>query len=97
MKANETKSAQAQNESVKNAQVNNTNEEAKPKSLKSLANDESKREMFGKEAAIRACKTAFDIDGGATRNFIHSLGFSAQLFKGLTQVQKMPLHPVHRI
>lgn len=85
MKANElsAQSAQAIENAQKDVQVINESAAAKPKSAKSLANDESKREMFSKESALRAVKTAFDIPESETRKYILSLSFSPNLFKSL--------------
>jgi hypothetical protein len=53
-------------------------------SLKSLANNESKAEMYGKKTALSSIKTAYDVKEGNTRAYINSLGFSANMFKSLT-------------
>lgn len=53
-------------------------------SLKSLANNESKAEMFSKKTALTAIKSAYDVKEGNCRAYINSLGFSANVFKSLT-------------
>lgn len=52
--------------------------------LKSLANNESKMEMFSKKTALTAIKSAYDVKEGNCRAYINSLGFSANVFKSLT-------------
>lgn len=84
--ANELKNAQNNVQGIKEsakAQVINNESNAKPRALKNLANDESKREMFSKTAALKAVKTAFDTKESSTRAFVLSLGFTANAFKAL--------------
>lgn len=53
-------------------------------SLKSLANNESKAEMFSKKTALSAIKSAYDVKESSCRAYISDLGFSANVFKSLT-------------
>lgn len=73
--------------------TNNTNSannvvnatEQKPRSLKCLANDAAKAEMFSLKQATAAVKNAYDQDKERkdTRAYVESLGFSANVFKSL--------------
>ncbi len=53
--------------------------------LKSLANIESKLEMFSPKAALNAVKNAYDLDKDSkgTRAYIESLGYTAKVLKAL--------------
>lgn len=53
-------------------------------SLKSLANAESKQEMFSKKTALTAIKSTYDVKESNCRAYINELGFSANVFKSLT-------------
>ena len=84
------------NESTANVQVINTTTKAtatekaakaaeeRPRSLKCLANDESKLEMFSKPRALAAVKTMFDNKDSNTRKYLIGLCFSANLLKSLS-------------
>jgi hypothetical protein len=67
-----------------NTTNNNTNEQ-KTRSLKCLANDAAKAEMFSLKQATAAVKNAYDQDKERkdTRAYIEQLGFSANVFKSL--------------
>lgn len=56
----------------------------KPRSLKCLANDESKAEMFSKPRALSAVKSMFDVKNSKTREYLTGLCFSANLLKSLS-------------
>lgn len=64
-----------------NVVVNNT----KQRSLKCLANDAARAEMFSLKQATAAVKNAYDLDKDKkdTRAYIEQLGFSANMFKSL--------------
>ena len=71
-----------------NANVNVNNQsanEVKARSLKCLANDAAKAEMFSLKGATNAVKNAYDADKERkdTRAYIEGLGYSAQMFKQL--------------
>ena len=70
--------------SANNVVVNNATEQ-KPRSLKCLANDAAKAEMFSLKQATAAVKNAYDQDKERkdTRAYVESLGFSANAFKSL--------------
>lgn len=70
--------------SANNVVVNNATEQ-KPRSLKCLANDAAKAEMFSLKQATAAVKNAYDMDKERkdTRAYVESLGFSANTFKAL--------------
>lgn len=70
--------------SANNVVVNNATEQ-KPRSLKCLANDAAKAEMFSLKQATAAVKNAYDMDKERkdTRAYVESLGFSANAFKSL--------------
>lgn len=78
-----TTTTQNTNNNTNNA--NNVNN-VKAKSLKCLANDAAKAEMFSLKQATAAVKNAYDLDKEKkdTRAYIESLGFSANVFKALT-------------
>lgn len=65
--------------------VTNNATEQKPRSLKCLANDAAKAEMFSLKQATAAVKNAYDQDKERkdTRAYVESLGFSANVFKSL--------------
>ena len=93
MKANNENGAQSattNNNAQNNVQVLNESAAAKPRSLKCLANDESKAEMYSLPAAVRACKTAYDIKESKTREYLHSIGFTAQTWKAITADDLQP-------
>lgn len=67
-----------------NVVINNATEQ-KPRSLKCLANDAAKSEMFSLKQATAAVKNAYDMDKERkdTRAYVEGLGFSANLFKSM--------------
>lgn len=71
--------------SANNVVVVNNATEQKTKSLKCLANDAAKAEMFSLKQATAAVKNAYDQDKEKkdTRAYVESLGFSANVFKSL--------------
>lgn len=76
-----------------NAQViNNAAAQAKPRTLKCLANDAAKREFYSLKQATAAVKNAYDLDKEKkdTRAYIEGLGFSANVFKSLQWQQIEP-------
>lgn len=84
--ASENKAPQATSVQVINKQTATEKAAAqanKPRSLKCLANDESKAEMFSKANALRAVKTMYDNKESETRKYLQGLCFSANVLKAL--------------
>lgn len=75
-----------------NNNVNNANAQVKTKSLKCLANNAAKLEMFSLKGATNSVKNAYDLDKDKkdVRAYVESIGYSAKMFKGLNWTDLQP-------